>query len=370
MDEIKTAYYDEFVCSADHCPFTCCQQWKISIDSKTLQDWKKKGYSEYITTKDDEFVIKLDEDKVCPFLDSNKLCTIVAKDGNSATPVTCQTFPRLINEFKNRTEYTLDTGCPEVVDLINGKHFKLTARPKGASSKEDRLLNIREMLLSLFAYTNCTIPEKFMMGFYALGELMQYYEPPKEMVREYTLEDNVHTMCSDIREMEFNTFETVNECNELFLDIIENYRSRGLYTEYLEPLAKQAEELPKYPKDNLEESFIRFAQKFKIFEELLNKYIQNEIFANVYYRGMLIEDVYVQYEWIALEYVVIRQYVFLSSILEDGRFSYNVVREAINVISRVMGYETIDISEYMNDCFEEVIWEWGYLALITGNKSM
>ena len=30
------------------------------------------------------------------------------------------------------------------------------------------------------------------------------------------------------------------------------------------------------------------------------------------------------------------------------------------------GYEEADIYEYLENSFEELIWEWGYLALITG----
>ena len=37
----KPEYYDEFVCTADQCPFTCCREWKIEVDDQTNEKWKK-----------------------------------------------------------------------------------------------------------------------------------------------------------------------------------------------------------------------------------------------------------------------------------------------------------------------------------------
>lgn len=37
----KPEYYDEFVCTADKCPFTCCREWKIEVDDETNEKWKK-----------------------------------------------------------------------------------------------------------------------------------------------------------------------------------------------------------------------------------------------------------------------------------------------------------------------------------------
>ena len=36
------------------------------------------------------------------------------------------------------------------------------------------------------------------------------------------------------------------------------------------------------------------------------------------------------------------------------------------VISRMTGYEEEDVREYLENSFEELLWEWGYFALITG----
>lgn len=78
-DRIRPDFYENFTCTADKCPITCCQEWKIAVDPETARKWKtvvppetvteqKKNLSAYITKKDGELVIGLDKEHRCPFL--------------------------------------------------------------------------------------------------------------------------------------------------------------------------------------------------------------------------------------------------------------------------------------------------------------
>ena len=40
METFYPDYYSEFICTADNCPLTCCQEWKISVDDLTKEKWK------------------------------------------------------------------------------------------------------------------------------------------------------------------------------------------------------------------------------------------------------------------------------------------------------------------------------------------
>ena len=68
----KPEYYDEFVCTANKCPFTCCREWKIEVDNETNEKWKKlqapegvypvrKNMSQYTQKKDNMRVIALNK---------------------------------------------------------------------------------------------------------------------------------------------------------------------------------------------------------------------------------------------------------------------------------------------------------------------
>ena len=70
-------------------------------------------------------------------------------------------------------------------------------------------------------------------------------------------------------------------------------------------------------------------------------------------------------QWIAINYVVIFQALFLSWKLK-GDISYEDVEKIVAVIIRMTGYSDEDIEEYLEASFQEIIWEWGYMALLMG----
>ena len=83
-----------------------------------------------------------------------------------------------------------------------------------------------------------------------------------------------------------------------------------------------------------------------------------------------LEHMVLQMQWIAIAYAAIRQSLFLKWSLDaDGipaeeALDYETVREYMVVISRMTGYEDEDIREYLENSFAELIWDWGYFALI------
>lgn len=113
-----------FDCIGSACEEHCCQGWSIQIDKPTfrlywfsdderiratargcLQKTKSSNY--------DWGLVKLDEQGVCPFLDSDKLCTIHRLLGESALSNTCSTYPRTTGTFLNQKKESLTLSCPE-----------------------------------------------------------------------------------------------------------------------------------------------------------------------------------------------------------------------------------------------------------------
>ena len=68
-------------------------------------------------------------------------------------------------------------------------------------------------------------------------------------------------------------------------------------------------------------------------------------------------------EWLAIEYAVIRQWMFLQWDMA-GALTFEDLKTAVSVIFRMTGYSDDDIEEYLDHSFQSVIWDWGYLALI------
>ena len=172
--------------------------------------------------------------------------------------------------------------------------------------------------------------------------------------------------------MRFNPLDSFWEGNELFLDVVHNYRKQKLYVDYLEPISVTAEGLETaYTEQVILEKAKNFERALQPYEDLLKNYLISEIFGNCLMPEMELEDVVVGFQWITLEYAVLKQALFLKWLMNgEGEIDYIMVRDYISVISRVTGYEQSDIREYLENSFEEVIWEWGYLALVIGNGKL
>ena len=175
---------------------------------------------------------------------------------------------------------------------------------------------------------------------------------------------------------------SIEERNELFLDLAENYRREGLYEKYLEPVAQLAEQLSE---QGIDEEVVKEWQEFEVqflkYQPLMRRFLLTELYADSLKPEGNLEEMVVQVQWIAMEYAAIRHVVFLHWLLSQGEgnfceegiltscrkeIPYEDVRDCMVVISRMTGYEEDDIYEYLENSFEHIIWDWGYFALICG----
>ena len=162
MLELYPNYYSKFTCTADQCPITCCQEWKIAVDDDTYRNWftlqpptdvtpQKATLSAYTTYQEEARVIRLNKQKKCPFLKENGLCRLVLAHGDAVLSDTCTTFPREFHTFSNHIEKTLMPSCPAVIDLWK-EETKLSFPSVNASLCSDTnnlLFSVRSHLISL-----------------------------------------------------------------------------------------------------------------------------------------------------------------------------------------------------------------------------
>jgi lysine-N-methylase len=373
--EIKPNYYDDFTCIADKCSFTCCQEWKIAVDDDTYTKWKNlsltkqnnNNLDQYIKEKDGARVIALNEQKHCPFLNEQKLCNLVLDFGDEVLSETCASFPRQIHEFADRKEYSLVSCCPEVLDLMN-QQDTICFTNNMVDRDEDILLQIRNMMITIMQNEHFSISKSMMMIFYILLDIHEKESVLKKEIDNYKEEAVLKELSDTIDNMQFLSLDTFEETNELFLDMVENYRKQEIYTSYLEPIAVIAENLSRdYDESKMIVQLQKFEKQFSSYEKLFRNYLVVEIFSNSLMPESDLESMVVMIQWIAMEYAMMRHAIFLSWLLnEQEELSYTLVRNYIVVISRMMGYDQEDIYEYLENSFENLIWEWGYLALLIG----
>ena len=391
MKRIRPDYYDKFTCIADQCSITCCQEWKIGVDADTNRKWKKifppedvlpqkKNLSAYTTKKDGGRVIELTGEHKCPFLNENKLCKLVTAYGDNVLSETCAVFPREVHRFKTHEEETLMPCCPAVIDLLREEE------PQRIYAGETARFYIREKLTELFLDEDYRVEESLLCGFYIIRELFDKCEQDEklsELAEDYFSEENQLQLRRAIAEKERDSFATIEERNELLQDLAVNYRKEGLYRNYLNPVIEKAEELSglfenmENPADvvgqdadletEMADRMHAFESKFQAYNPLMRKFLINEFNADLLMPDGDLESLLVQYQWIAMEYGVIRHSIFLRWLLDGQKeIAYETVRDYIVIICRMTGYDEEDIYEYLENSFEELVWDWGYLALVVG----
>lgn len=120
----------DFSCVGGECREHCCQGWTIAFDKSSVNRYLNSKNAEIRQTAKTAIkvtkkqygnwgeVIFSTESKNCPFMDTEKLCSIHSAMGAQALSPTCSTFPRTSRVYKNEIEKSLNLSCPEVTRLL------------------------------------------------------------------------------------------------------------------------------------------------------------------------------------------------------------------------------------------------------------
>lgn len=140
MEYIYPDYYKEFNCIADKCEATCCAQWIIVPDDKSLRKYKnfKGDFSARLQNSIDYENKEIRRYKeACVFLNEDNLCDLYIEAGKDMLCKTCRRYPRHYEEFENIREVTLSVSCPEVARILLNKKDKVFFKSHIQTSKEE-----------------------------------------------------------------------------------------------------------------------------------------------------------------------------------------------------------------------------------------
>ena len=375
----KPEYYDEFVCTANKCPFTCCREWKIEVDDETNEKWKKlqapenvypvrKNMSQYTQKKDNMRVIALNKKHICPFLNEQKLCRLVCTFGDDVLSKTCRIFPAVIDLMKKYPD------CKYIeMDTENIEEKKNTE-----FSELNFLRNVRSIFSDWMRRKEFDPQENLKHIFFAALELWRIWQENsnedflfsddfnaqiKKNLKEYKTQKLQKELADAISKIPSDQESAIFEQNELFLDLTTNYEREGLYKSELKDVLNKARLIEEENSTFLLEQKRKFNDHFSKWQELFRSFLTAEIESDCLLPDGNLQDFIVHLEWIALEYTAIKQFLFLDW-MQNGSLTYEKIRDTITLVCRMTGYEEDDIYEYMQDCFDDVVWEWGYLAFI------
>lgn len=367
-DIVKTEFYDSFQCIADRCPFTCCQGWEIHVDPETyrkLQDVKSTIYTDGIflkkQNKKPEYFLKMCFGKYCTFLDDKGLCNIVKEHGDGYLPKTCREFPRQINSFAGKDEYSLTCACPVVLDYLYGLNRKLDFDfMNEIQENKSPFYMLRAAMIKIMQNTTFAMKEKILIIFQMLLSVREDISAAKDIIDKFLEEDYQAASVDYYKEIAKDIEGSYLEINELFLDITINYRNEKSYSHYLKDIYKFAESMK--PSEFLDQRD-QFHGLYDEFRLLIENVLVLKIFADCCVDD--IDEMILSFQRIIIEYVMIEHSVYLNSI-KNGEINmkYEELRDYIVVYSRIIGYNEVGMREFWTESFDEPIWDLGYLILL------
>lgn len=391
---IEPEFYGDFHCIGGQCSFTCCKEWKIAVDHETKKRWRKLSVpetvlesgrvpehaclstsdkaqlSQFVVKKDDGEIIELLPNMRCPFLEDSELCRLVLDYGEECLSETCHVFPRETHEFTDRTERTLVSCCPEIVDRLHALHelhfTNLPYQDRAFLLKgNDKLFQIRNIMMYWLKDASVSNEVNLKRCLFMLLDLLEKKTKGKTLdPAECLKEEDVAKLTEMILAMPKDAQASIEEQNALFLDITENYRKEGRYQGLLNPLYAMAEQLSQEFEEaddvRMDEISALHAEVVAAYAPLLRNYLVAEAFATLLIPGCMLRDMVLQLEWMIMEYVLIVHAMVLQRLCEDAPLAYPKARELLILIARMTGYDGDEIEEYLSDSFENPVWPWGY----------
>ena len=391
---IEPEFYKDFHCIGGQCSFTCCKEWKIAVDQETKKRWRKLSVpetvlesgrvpkhacrssldkaqlSQFVMKKDGGEIIELLPNMRCPFLEDTELCRLVLDYGEECLSETCHVFPRETHEFADRTERTLVSCCPEIVDrlyALKELHFtKLPYQDRAFLLEgKDKLFQIRNIMMYWLQDASVSNEVNLKRCLFMLLDLLEKEQKMRAIdPGECLKEADVEKLTEMILAMPKDAQASIEEQNALFLDITENYRKEGRYQGLLNPLYGMAEQLSREFQEadaaRMDVVCALHAGVVAAYAPLLRNYLVAEAFATLLIPGCTLRDMVLQLEWMIMEYVLIVHAMVLQRLSEDAPLAYPKARELLILIARMTGYDGDEIEEYLCDSFENPVWPWGY----------
>ena len=140
MKLYEPCFAAQFHCLAGACPDTCCKDWEIILDEKTLARYRTlpgvfvdEVRACLTTDAEGDTMFRL-TDGHCPLLSSDGLCRVQLSLGEEALCDTCRAHPRFYEEYGQTKELTLSISCPAAIDLLFAQEtpIKFVCREDGA----------------------------------------------------------------------------------------------------------------------------------------------------------------------------------------------------------------------------------------------
>jgi len=381
---LQPGYYAEFQCTAANCIETCCAGWgNVVVEKSTYECYKKCKYLDLVeqfsrnivkNTEADETktgqpyaFIRLENGK-CPFLTRERLCQIQKKLGEQALSITCDTYPRNFNKVNEVLQRALDLSCPTAAKLVllnkQGIQFEacqinatvrnaLLPEIKGgdeSGSKVYRYFNVvQQMVIRLLQNRNYSIDQRLML----ISMFCEKLERLTELeVSEQKFTDDLLAFEAEVKNKALDSIMekcrpdigTQFEAMSLLID----YSLKGSTTDAFRSCVKKCkagldmkgafsmqEVVEKYG-----EAYSQYyQQKIDKYMYILENYLVNNAFKDVYPVGPQINAFFDEYSIRRIHMIFIIKYTILRTLLIGMAGAYKQDFHEGHMIKAIQSFE-------------------------------
>ncbi|MCI7766474.1 MAG: flagellin lysine-N-methylase [Oscillospiraceae bacterium] len=143
-------YYKAFHCMGGSCPVSCCHRWRIDYTKAEYEKLKNAECSEYLhqlidnsfSPHENFFIIKLNEERKCPFHNEEGLCSIQKELGEEYLSYTCTSYPRKAIYYDNTLVRSCTTSCPRVLSMICQDDESMTLEFGSYQEGENKIVTV------------------------------------------------------------------------------------------------------------------------------------------------------------------------------------------------------------------------------------
>jgi len=120
---------DHFQCLAGNCPASCCSGWQIEIEPELVERWKtlpdpvdRERFPSLVRSVSDGTTSKLfitgSDQPRCGLLNAENLCEAHLRYGVDSTPLTCRSFPRMLEQAGAIRMESASPACPVIAQRV------------------------------------------------------------------------------------------------------------------------------------------------------------------------------------------------------------------------------------------------------------
>ena len=370
MKCLKPEFYNEFVCLANRCTYTCCMDWNIHM-SKEEVGRLHEYYGDHLDIHEDGgATLRFGKDGTCEMMNEEGLCTLYLQHGVEGISAVCDTYPRFAIKYDDVQEFHLSNGCEGVLSYF-------MKRPQLTFLEEDdqpfkTMIEIYPKETGMIAARNHAID---LMQIEGIPVWIKLY-----LVLKYA---GGIKACSDIEGMirDFSNESSLRMMAEQLAGIPDNYSSKfGMFYEMLNSFLPKVREKHSYElnikeleseipgllgdTENLVMEYMEFRKALAQYESYFENVCANYLYTHVEYMfdKDKIEDCV---QVLLLQYGITGMSTFLKWKRNNKRISDMDIMHITAFFARMMEHGIEVMTEFMdNNSGNEWFTDAGFLTFI------